>query len=261
MPEKKYLNAIIVDDEEKAIQNLRKLIDTYCPSISVAHVAVGVDSAAMLINHHKPDVVFLDISMPKKSGFDLLHLLTYMPLVVFVTAYEKYALNAIKASAVDFLLKPVDVNELKKVEEKLLLIHSFRETGQSRNYDMVVSNLVHMLQQPGTLTNITLADSSGYNIVPVDDILYLEGEDNYTYFHLNKHPKIVVSKTLKDYEDLLHEAAFFRIHKSSIINLKHLKKVTTDDSICAVMSDGHKLPVSRRRFAEFVENAKHYIKI
>lgn len=261
MPEKKLLNAIIIDDEDKAIQNLSKLISTYCPFINVAHVAIGVDSAAMLINQNKPDVIFLDISMPKKSGFDLLHMLTYMPLVVFVTAYEKFALNAIRASAVDFLLKPVDVNDLIKVEEKLLLINSFRKTGQSRNYDMVVSNLVNMLRQPGTLTNITLADSNGYKIVAVDDILYLEGEDNYTYFHLNQRQKIVVSKTLKEYEDLLDESGFFRIHKSSIINLKHLKKVITDAGMSAVMQDDRVLPVSRRRSAEFIDKAKRYIKL
>lgn len=254
-----YLRAIIVDDELKAIDNLKKLIAAYCPSIQVVHTAVGADSAAILVNELKPDVLFLDISMPKKNGFDLLNMLQHMPLVVFVTAYEKYALNAIKASAVDFLLKPVDINELKKVEEKLLQIQAIRKSSSNENYSSVVGNLVSMLQHPGTIKNITLPDTHGYNIVDIDEVIYLEGENNYTSFHLNKNKKVVVAKTLKEYEDLLGESGFFRIHKSSIINLKHLKKVNKGDSIDAVMSDGQILQVSRRRAPELLDMAKQFV--
>src|ERR1035437_2779085 len=126
MFKKSYLNAIIIDDELNAIANLKKLLGIYCPSIRVIDTATGAESAALLINRLKPDVVFLDIAMPKKNGFELLHTLSFMPLIVFVTAHEKYAINAIKASAVDFLLKPVDITELKKVEEKLLKIQAIR---------------------------------------------------------------------------------------------------------------------------------------
>src|ERR1035437_5213046 len=126
MSVKNYLNAIIVDDELNAIATLKKLIGINCPSIKVIHTTDSVESAAVMINDQKPDVVFLDIAMPKKNGFESLNMLNFIPLIVFVTAYEKYALNAIKASAVDFLLKPVDITELKKVEEKLLQIQAIR---------------------------------------------------------------------------------------------------------------------------------------
>src|SRR5580704_1208663 len=129
MPNKNYLNAIIVDDEFNAIANLKKLLGIYCPAIKVIDTAIGAESAALLINSLVPDVVFLDIAMPKKNGFELLNMLNFMPLIVFVTAHEKYALNAIKASAVDFLLKPVDITELKKVEEKLIHIQSIRKNN------------------------------------------------------------------------------------------------------------------------------------
>jgi two-component system LytT family response regulator len=259
MSEKKYLNAIIVDDEFKAIENLKKLIDTYCHNIKIISTAIGAESAVILINDLKPDVVFLDISMPKKSGFELLNVLNFMPLIVFVTAHEKYAINAIKASAVDFLLKPVDINELQLVEEKLLYIQGIRERKLNENYSTVVGNLVNMIRYPGIIKQITLPDTQGYNIVNIEDVLYLEGENNYTFFHLHKKQKVVVAKTLKEYEDLLTESDFFRIHKSSIINLHHLRKVTTENGINAIMSDDHVLPVSRRRAADLIDKAKQFL--
>lgn len=259
MPKDKYLEAIIVDDELNAIANLKKLLGNYCPSIKIIDTAVGAESAAVLINDLKPDVVFLDIAMPRKNGFELLNMLTYMPLIVFVTAYEKYALNAIKASAVDFILKPVDINELIKAEEKLLLIRAIREKNTTEDYTAVVGNLVHMLSNPGTIRKITLPDTYGYNIVDLEDILYLEGADNYTSFYLVNKKKIIVSKTLKEYEGFLSDLGFFRIHKSSIINLQHLKNINRENSIDVIMSDGHRLTVSRRRSAELLDKAKQYL--
>ena len=252
------MRAIIVDDELNAIANMKKLLGSYCKAIEVVETATGADSAAMLVNELKPDVLFLDISMPKKNGFELLNMLRFMPLIVFVTAHEKYALNAIKASAVDFLLKPVDVNELKKVEEKLLRIQAMRQTGFNENYSSVVGNLVSMLQHPGAIRNITLPDNDGYKIVDVEDVLYLEGENNYTSVHLYKQPKVLLSKTLKDYEYLVSEAGFVRIHKSSIINLRHLKKISVEEEIQVIMSDDRILTVSRRRSAELIDKAKQY---
>lgn len=258
MPDVTNLRAIIVDDELNAIANLKKLLASYCRHIEVIDTATGADSAAILVNELKPDVLFLDISMPKKNGFELLNMLRFMPLIVFVTAHEKYALNAIKASAVDFLLKPVDVNELIKVEEKLLRIQTMRNTGFHENYSSVVGNLVSMLQHPGAIRNITLPDNDGYKIVSIDDVLYLEGENNYTSVYLHNQQKVVLSKTLKEYEYLVSESGFVRIHKSSIVNLRHLRKITVDDEIQVIMDDDRVLAVSRRRAPELMEKAKQY---
>ena len=253
------LTAIIVDDEINAINNLKKLLGVYCLSIKVIDTAVGADSASLQINSLKPDVLFLDISMPRKNGFELLNMLTFMPLIVFVTAHEKYAINAIKASAVDFLLKPVDVTELKKVEEKLLQIYALRKSNLNVGYTAMVGNLVNMLHNPGMIKRITLPDTNGYNIVELEDVLYLEGDDNYTSFYLNKQKKLIVSKTLKEYESLLGDLGFFRIHKSSIINLIHLKNISKENGLDVIMSDGRALPVSRRRSSELFEKAKQYL--
>ena len=249
----------MVDDEINAINNLKKLLGAYCPSISVIDTAVGVDSASLLIESLLPDVLFLDIAMPKKNGFELLKTLSYMPLIVFVTAHERYALNAIKASAVDFLLKPVDITELKNVEEKLLQIHALRDNKTGENYSAVVENFVSMLRDPGMIKRITLRDTMGYNIVDLEDVLYLEGDDNYTSFFLSKQKKLIVSRTLKEYEILLSDLGFFRIHKSSIINLMHLKNIRNENGLDVVMSDGRTLSVSRRRSSELMEKAKQYL--
>lgn len=259
MDGKNYLTAIIVDDEYNAIANLKQLLESYCPFIKIIDSAMGADSAVLMINKSKPDVLFLDISMPKKNGFELLNMLTYLPLIVFVTAHEKYALNAIKASAVDFLLKPVDINELKLVEKKLLQINALRKDSQYEGYNQVVGHLVHMLHNPGAIMKITLPDTNGYNIIDIADILYLEGEDNYTSFYLKKNKKLLVSKTLKEYEGLLTDLGFLRIHKSSIINLQHLKNINKMNGLDVVMSDGHRLAVSRRRSAELLDKAKQYL--
>ncbi len=259
MPDRNYLSAIIVDDEASATANLKKLLGIYCQSIKVIDIAFGSESAALLINRLKPDVVFLDIAMPKKNGFELLDMLMFIPLIVFVTAHEKYALNAIKASAVDFLLKPVDIAELKKVEIKLQEIKAILGNSINQNYSSVVGHLVSMLHTPGVIKKITLHDSQGYNIINVDEILYLEGDDNYTSFYLNEHKKVIVSKTLKEYESLLCDIGFIRIHKSSIINLLHLKNIKRENGIDAVMSDGRTLAVSRRRSNELLDKAKQFL--
>jgi two-component system LytT family response regulator len=254
----KILSAIIVDDEVNAISNLKNLITAYCPTINVIESATGVDSAAILIHELKPDVLFLDISMPRKNGFELLNSLHYFPSVVFVTAYEKYALTAIKASAVDYLLKPVNISELRTVEEKLLRIHSFKRGNGFENYNSTVGNLVSMIQNPGIIRTISLPSNDGYAITDINDILYLEGMNNYTAFHLVARPKIIVSKTLKEFEELLTDSGFIRIHKSNIINISHMKKINMDDNVSVVMADGAVLAVSRRRAAELVEVVKQH---
>ena len=259
MPDISRLNAILVDDEANALTNLKKLIDIYCPSIKIVGTAQDAESAAILINSLNPEVIFLDISMPRKNGFELLKMLNFLPLIVFVTAHEKYALDAIKASALDYLLKPVDITELKKVEEKLLIVNAVRKNSDHDSFGTVVGNLVNLLHIPGVLMKITLPDAQGYNIVDLEDILYLEGDDNYTSFYLNKHKKVIVSKTLKDYESLLSDLGFFRIHKSNIINLLHLKNINIENGVDVVMSDGKTLTVSRRRSNELLDKAKQYL--
>jgi two-component system LytT family response regulator len=255
----KKLTAIIVDDETKAISNLKKLLGLYCGSIQVVDTAVGSEPAISLINTIKPDVVFLDIAMPRRNGFEMLHMLDIIPLIVFVTAHEKYALNAIKISAVDYLLKPVDIKDLINMEKKLLEIHAILKDNFKETYRSVVGGLVSLMRVPEAVKKITLYNTQGYHIVDIDEILYLDGDDNYTSFHLDTKKKFVVSKTLKEYENLLSHMGFLRIHKSSIINLLHLKNISRENGVHVVMSDGRTISVSRRRAGELLDKAKQFL--
>jgi len=249
---KTKLSVIIIDDEKMAIANLSSLINTYCPSINIIANANSVADAQLKINTLKPEVLFLDINMPGLNGFELLKLLTYTPFVVFVTAHEKYALQAMKVCAVDFLLKPIDIEELILTEKKLLQLKSI--SGQITNkYKEVLTNLTSIIDKQNNITKITLSDSNGYQIIEMSNILYLIGEDNYTTFYMHDETKKLVSKTLKNYEEILEPHGFMRIHKSSLVNLKQIKEVKPLE---VIMSNGQIITVSRRRTSQLLEWVK-----
>jgi two-component system, LytTR family, response regulator len=253
------LTAIIVDDELDARTNLNCLIKNYCNHINVVGMVSSIAEAATLIDKVRPDVVFLDISMPNGDGFELLKMLKYIPSVVFVTAFEKYAVRAIKAAAVDFLLKPININELVTVQEKLVNLHGLINQPEIiESYRSVIRNFVALMVTKEPIRKIALPDKAGLNVVDVGDIVYLEGRNNYTVFVTSNQKSLTVSKTLKEYEDILSDSGFVRIHKSNIINMQHLKKYSTKN-MEAVMSDETKLSISRRRAAEFFTKAKDYV--
>jgi len=256
---KSTLSSIIVDDELFAISNLSNLITTYCPAICIIDTALNADQAITKINSLNPDVVFLDVNMPNKNGFEILDKLKHLPLIVFVTAHEQYALRAMKVCAVDFLLKPIDINELIQTEAKLLQLQSIKAEIKD-NYKAVLRNLADMLDKPGSVRKITLPGINGYGILDADDILFLTGEDNYTSFHFLKQKDMMVAKTLKEYETMLEQFGFMRIHKSTIVNLLHVKKVLKNEDMAVLMSNGTRLEVSRRRMPELLEWAKQLAK-
>ncbi len=253
------LSTIIVDDEKFSNANLSNLITTYCPVIKIIDTANNAALAIQKINSLKPDVVFLDVNMPQQTGFDVLNKLTHTPLIVFVTAHEKHALRAMKVCAVDFLLKPIDINELILTEKKLLQIHSIKPEIKE-NYNLVLRNLSDMIDKPNVAKKITLPGARGYEIIDMSDILYLVGENNYTTFYFINRKEIVVTKTLKDYEEILESFGFIRIHKSTLINLLHIKKIVQNENVDVEMSDGKILNVSRRRTQELLEWSKLHIK-
>lgn len=256
--DKSTLSAILVDDEKYALTNLSNLIVTYCPFINVIDTANNVETALQKINTLKPDVIFLDVNMPQQNGFDMLSQLNHLPLVVFVTAHEQYALRAMKACAVDFLLKPIDIAELVETEVKLLQHHAIKPEIRE-NYRTVLNNLTDMLAKPGSVRKITLPSVNGFDILNVDDIVYLSGEDNYTSFHFFNQKELMSAKTLKEYEEMLEHYGFMRIHKSTLINLSHIKKIIQKDAVEVQMKDGTMLHVSRRKATDILEWAKKQI--
>ncbi len=252
------LSVLIIDDESFAIANLSNLIASYCPSLQVIGSAQCVAEGTVMINTKKPDVIFLDINMPEQNGFDLLNHLTHIPSVVFVTAHEKYALEAMKVCAVDFLMKPISIAELKKTQIKLLQIHTIKPDIR-KNYSQVLRNLSAIMDNPGSIKKITLHGAEGYEIFEIDDIRYLTGEGNYTKFHFATHKEFMISKTLRDYEEMLEPFGFMRIHKSVVVNLAHIKKIIQKDSVDVLMSDGKTIDVARRRISELLDWAKENV--
>ena len=252
---KSQLKAILIDDEIIAISNLSNFIGSYCPTITIIDTATSVVEASSKINQLTPDVIFLDVNMPGQSGFDLLSQLNYTPSVVFVTAHEKHALRALKMCAVDFLLKPIEIEELIKVEAKLQQIHAFKPEIR-KNYSRVLNNLAALIDQPDSVRKITLYGNNGYEIFEMDDILYLSGEDNYSSFHFLNNKKVIMPKTLKSYEEMLEPFGFMRIHKSTLVNLAHIKKVITKDTIAALLKNDQYLSVSRRRATQLLNWVK-----
>ena len=249
------LSVFLVDDESLAIANLSKLIASYCPSLGIIGSASSVVEGIIKVNSLKPDVLFLDVNMPKQNGFDLLNQLTHLPSVVFVTAHEQYALQAMKVCAVDFLLKPISIQELIQTQMKLLQLHTIKPEIR-KNYSLVLRNLSAFMDKPNSLRKITLFDSRGYEIFEMDDILYLSGEDNYTSFHFLKHREIMACKTLKDYEEILEPFGFMRIHKSTIANLMHVRKILRKECMEIILTNGIQLHVSRRKALDLLEWSK-----
>jgi len=246
------LSVLLVDDESLAIANLTIMIKSYCNSMRIIDTASSVEEGIQKTNDLKPDVIFLDVNMPKQNGFELLNHINHIPSVVFVTAHEQYALRAMKVCAVDYLMKPIAISELKQTQVKLLQIHTIKPEIR-KNYSQILRNLSAIIDKPGTIKKITLYGNNGYEIFDIEDILYLSGEDNYTTFHFLNQKGIMVSRTLKDYEEILEPSGFMRIHKSTIVNLFHVKKILRNETLDAVLTNGIQLHVSRRKMADLLE--------
>lgn len=248
------LTALIVDDEEYSRKSLFFLLDDYCPFVQVTGLAKSVEEAKDFLSENHVDVIFLDIAMPKDNGFGLL---PFVPKantsVIFVTAYDQYALRALKASAVDYLLKPIDIDELKAAVDKVV---DWKKTINGEN--VTFSVLEQNINEKKELTKLTIQHSQGFHVVDIADIMYVEADSNYSALYLQSEEKIVASKPLKDFEEVLFTKNFVRIHKSIILNLNYLKSYTTADGFHVTLNNNTELPVSRRRSADFAEKLKDY---
>ena len=246
------LNALIVDDEEYSRKSLYFLIQENCPEISIGSIAKSVSEARALIEEQTFHLVFLDIAMPKENGFELLPSLQKKNImVIFTTAYDQYALKALKADAVDYLLKPIDIIELKTavakaVEWANLISHRKTETAKDDQNESKASK------------KISLPSTHGFNVIDTDDIVYLEADSNYTIFHLKMGEKVVISKPLKEFEDTLANLEFIRIHKSVIANFKYIQGYSNKNGLQVFLTNNTVLPVSRRKSSEFLDKAKQY---
>ena len=242
------IKAIVVDDESNARESLINMIKLFCKNVEVCGEGKNIDEAQELINAHHPDVVFLDIEMPHGNGFQLLERFDSIPFqIIFTTAYDQYAIKAIKFSALDYLLKPIDHEELQLAVEKVN--ENRGEEQSSHKFETLKQNL----NQETHLERIVVPDSDGLVVLELSDIVRCESDSNYTFIHLTTKKKIIVAKTLRDFEEMLSTENFTRVHRSHLINMKHVKKYIRGEGGSVIMSDGSEVEISRRKKPEFME--------
>lgn len=241
------IKAIIVDDEKHSRETLKNLLENFCKDVDVIAMVGNINDAVVHIPALQPDVVFLDIELQSGTGFDILSQLHDINFeVIFTTAFDQYAIKAVKFSSLDYLLKPIDLEELQQAIEKVKLVKN------KQAYNNQLKNLLINIKQPNLL-RICLSTIEGFEFVNTTDILYCEAEGSYTKFVLNTNRKLLVSKHLKEYENLLIESQFLRVHNSYLINLKEVKKYVKTEGGYIVMSNNDIVSISRNKRELFLQ--------
>ncbi len=237
------INTIVIDDEVKARETILNMLGTYCPELEVIGTAGSVKEGAKVLEELKPELVLLDIKMADGTGFDLLRKLEKVDfLVIFITAFEEFAIRAIKFSAIDYILKPLDPDELMNAVQKALTVIS--KENMSEKLDALYENLDNINTNA---KKIVLKTTESVHIVNLKDIVRCESEKNYTHFYTVEDEKITVSKTLKEFNELLIDYKFFRVHQSHLINLAHVKRYEKQNGGFLIMDDNSNVPVSFRK--------------
>jgi two-component system LytT family response regulator len=240
------IKAVIVDDEANGIDFLQYTIQKHCPEIHVVETFSLPLEALEKIPFIDPDILFVDVEMPRLNGFELVEKLSNLNMhIIFITAYNEFALKAFRVSATDYLLKPVDPEELKQAIQKV--------SAHTKEENAAVSELLDYIKSQNSIKKISVSTEKGIHFVEPDEIIYLQSEGSYTHFYLKGEKKILSSKSIGEYEEVLSDKGFFRIHHSNIINVSHLSKYIRQDGGYVEMSNGITLTVSRRKKDEFLE--------
>jgi two-component system LytT family response regulator len=236
------IKSIIVDDEPKSRNNLRDLLGEYCRQVEIVGEAASASEALKLIKQHSPDLIFLDIEMPGGSGFDLLKSLSNQNFeVIFVTAFDKYGIQAVKFCAIDYLLKPIDIFELSKAVEKAQLQIVKKKENQR------LAELVANLDRLDDEKRIALPMADKIEFIAINQIIRLEAESNYTRIFLDGKKEYLVCKTLKEYQEILEPHNFLRTHQSHLINCRKIAAYIKTDGGYISMNDGSNVPISRQK--------------
>ncbi len=237
------LKTIIVDDEPDAVNFINSIIGEYCTSLEVVGKAYNVTEGVQQIKREKPDLVFLDVEMPNGTGFDLL---THFPEktfdVVFITAFNHYAIKAIKFSAVDYILKPININEFIEAVNRVIRKRSEKHSQSNENFRILMENLKSSLP-----SRLAIPTADGMEYLNPREIIRIEADRSYSWFYISGKRKILVSKHLKEFQDLLGDRHFFRSHNSHLINLKYVRKYIRREGGYIEMTDGSQIPISRTR--------------
>ncbi len=242
------ITAVIIDDEDDGRDAIELAVKKYCPEVTITGTYGTPELGVKAIRQLKPSLVFLDVQMPQMSGFDVLQQLSPITFeVIFVSAYDRYAIKAIKFSALDYLLKPVDVDDLiqaiSKVKERLYNKNNFFQ------YQSVLNNVQ---SKGGKIEKLAVPSLNGIDFFETADIIYCKADGSYTTLFLKNKQSCVVSKNLKDFENLLAESGFCRVHHSFLINLRHVQKYIKGEGGYVLLTEGHHVDISRRKKDEFI---------
>lgn len=243
------IKAIIIDDEKNALEVLELQLARFCAEVTVVATCDSGTRGIAAIRKHEPDLVFLDIEMPHKNGFDVLNETRGMQYdVIFTTAYDQFAIKAFKFSALDYLLKPVDILELQAAVGKV------KSRKNSEGLDEKIKILLQQLQpQPRLTDKIALPVGDAMQFMLPDEIIRCESDSNYTHIYLATGKKITMAKTLKEVEENINGSPFFRIHQSHLINMNHISRYIKGDNAYIIMKDGTRIGVSRNKKEAFLE--------
>jgi len=236
------MRAIIIDDEPYCCEALATLLERYCPDVKIADMCYSSETALKAIAEIQPHLVFLDVEMPHMNGFEMLEKLPSLDFqLIFTTSYNQYAIKAIRFSALDYLLKPVDRTELVEAVQKAL-------AKVNKNLPQQLESLLQKWNHPTSpVQKIALPTMEGLQLLPVGTIISCASDSNYTIFHLKDKKKIIVSRTLKEVEEMLEDYSFFRVHHSYIVNLNEVEKYVKGEGGYLIMSDGSHIDVSRSK--------------
>ncbi len=259
MSQSKKITALIIDDEEHARENLEMLISDFCPEIKVIGKEGSIDSAYQRILQTEPDLIFLDIRMP--SGMEGLDLLSKFDnpsfLVIFVTAFKDYAVEAMNVNAIHYILKPIDIHDLENAVNKVIKLKSDMQSNPNIQRDYITSlKEVYEKFASQSLKKISINHSKGIKLIAPSHIVFVEADSNCTIIHMSDGSNFTDTRTLAVYEDLLPVHSFYRIHRSHLINLEYLEEYRRDNGHYVVLKGGQKLPIAKKRLTEFIANLR-----
>lgn len=251
------MKVIIVDDEPDGIITLKKMLELHCPEVVISATCSNAAIARQKIEELHPDLVFLDIQMPGKSGLDMLAEMPEINFeIIFVTAHNDYTIQAFRYSAVDYLLKPVDedllIEAVNKAKKKL------QGKQANTNLDVFLNNMQSLQSQKEM--KLCIPSVKGFQVIELKEIIYCQAEGSYTIFHLQKGTQVVASRTLMEYEETLKATSFLRIHKSFLINLHHIKEYIRGEGGSVILSNGAEIEVSRRKKDLFLRKMNEFYK-
>jgi two-component system LytT family response regulator len=242
------IRAILVDDELFSLQNLQQKLEGFCPDVTIIAATQKPEEGILLIRQHQPDVVFLDIEMPKMSGFRMLEEIgEYDFDIIFTTAYNHYSIDAIRISAFDYLVKPIGIEELQQAVERLK--KSLNKQTKEK-IDILKKSLSDNRTQED---KIALSTSEGIDFIPIKNIMHIESKSNYSKIFLTENKTLTVTKILKDFEEMLLPYNFYRIHNSHLINLYYIQKYIRSQGGQVMLQDGTVIDISRRKKEEFLK--------